>query len=108
MKSVVLTHGDVDGLTSGAIGILAFPGANLYLTRPSQIHQDLFRIAKDEPDVVSISDIAINVMRFDEILRALSKFPESTTIHWTDHHISGIIARTCPSNCPIWRNCRLL
>ncbi len=86
MKHIVLTHGDVDGLTSGTIGVLALPGADVYLTRPSQIHQDLYRVAKDEPDVVSISDIAVNVARFDDIMRALSRFPDKTTIHWTDHH----------------------
>ncbi|MGQ4871612.1 MAG: DHHA1 domain-containing protein [Candidatus Thorarchaeota archaeon] len=86
MHAVVLTHGDVDGITSGAIGLLAFPGADLYFTRPSQIHTDLYRVARDRPDVVSVSDIALNVMRFDDIMRALSRFPKETTIHWTDHH----------------------
>jgi RecJ-like exonuclease len=86
VKPVVLSHGDLDGITSGAIAMLAFPGAEFYFTRPSQIHHDLFRIAKDRPEVVSISDIAINTSRFEAILRAIEKFPEDTTIHWTDHH----------------------
>ncbi|RLI49677.1 MAG: hypothetical protein DRO73_05610 [Candidatus Thorarchaeota archaeon] len=86
MHAVVLTHGDVDGITSGAIGLLAFPGADLYFTRPSQIHADLYRVARDRPDVVSVSDIALNTMRFDDIIRALSRFPRETSIHWTDHH----------------------
>ncbi len=86
MKTVVLTHGDVDGITSGAIGLLAFPGAELYFTRPSQIHTDLYRVAKDRPDVVSISDIALNTSHFQDITRALSRFPDDTVIHWTDHH----------------------
>ena len=86
MHAVVLTHGDVDGITSGAIGLLAFPGADLYFTRPSQIHADLYRVARDRPDVVSVSDIALNAMRFDDIMRALSRFPRETSIHWTDHH----------------------
>ncbi|MCF2135851.1 MAG: hypothetical protein K9W43_01305 [Candidatus Thorarchaeota archaeon] len=86
MKSFVLTHGDVDGITSGAIGLLAFPGSYLYFTKPSQIHTDLYRVAKDRPDVVSISDIALNTAHFDDILRALSRFPDDTVIHWTDHH----------------------
>ena len=86
MKSVVLSHGDVDGITSGAIALLAFPGSEFYFTRPSNIHADLYRIAKDRPEIVSISDIAINEKRFKEIQRALSKFPSSTKIYWTDHH----------------------
>ncbi len=86
MKSVVLSHGDLDGITSGAIALLAFPGADFYFTRPSQIHHDLFRIAKDDPKVVSISDIAVNISRFDRILQAIARFPETTTIHWIDHH----------------------
>ena len=86
MTSTVLTHGDLDGITSGAIALLAFPGSDLYFTRPSHVHEDLYRVAKDKPDEVHISDIALNTQRFDEILRALSRFPKSTIIHWTDHH----------------------
>ncbi|MFX0107392.1 MAG: hypothetical protein ACFE7R_03845, partial [Candidatus Hodarchaeota archaeon] len=43
MTSVVLSHGDLDGITSGAIALLAFPGSDFYFTRPSQLHQDLYR-----------------------------------------------------------------
>jgi RecJ-like exonuclease len=85
-KSVVLTHGDLDGITSGAIALLVFPGSDFYFTRPSQVHQDLYRVAKDKPDIVHVSDIAINSKKFSEVLRALDRFPESTEIHWTDHH----------------------
>jgi single-stranded-DNA-specific exonuclease len=86
MKSFVVSHGDLDGITAGAIALLVHPSATFYFSRPSQIHTDLYRIAKEKPDQVCISDIAINVTRFEDILRALSKFPESTTIHWIDHH----------------------
>ncbi len=89
MNSVVLTHGDLDGITSGAIAMLTFPGSYFYFTRPSQIHQDLYRIAKDRPSIVHISDIALNTKRLDDILRALDRFPEDTTIYWTDHHPMG-------------------
>ncbi|MGY5879733.1 MAG: DHHA1 domain-containing protein [Candidatus Thorarchaeota archaeon] len=85
-KSVVLSHGDLDGITSGAIALLQFPGSTFYFTRPSQVHQDLFRVAKDKPDIVHVSDIAINNRKFENILQALDRFPESTTIYWTDHH----------------------
>ncbi|MFW9843355.1 MAG: DHHA1 domain-containing protein [Candidatus Thorarchaeota archaeon] len=85
-KSVVLSHGDLDGITSGAIALLQFPGSTFYFTRPSQVHQDLFRVAKDKPDIVHISDIAINNRKFENILQALDRFSESTTIYWTDHH----------------------
>ncbi len=86
MTAVVLGHGDLDGITSGAIALLAFPGANFYFTRPSQIHQDLNRVANDRPTEVHVSDIAINTKMFDHLLRSLDRFPESTKIHWTDHH----------------------
>ncbi|MHA1909461.1 MAG: DHHA1 domain-containing protein [Candidatus Thorarchaeota archaeon] len=86
MKSVVFSHGDVDGITSGAISLLKFPGSTFYFSKPSQIQNDLYRVAKDPPEVVSISDIAVNDMRFDHILRALDRFPKSTEIYWTDHH----------------------
>jgi single-stranded DNA-specific DHH superfamily exonuclease len=60
VTSIVLTHGDIDGITSGAIDMLAFPGAEFYFSRPSQIHIDLQRMAKDQPEVVVISDIAVD------------------------------------------------
>ncbi|MFW9839213.1 MAG: DHHA1 domain-containing protein [Candidatus Thorarchaeota archaeon] len=85
-KSVVLTHGDLDGIASGAIALIVFPGSDFYFTRPSQVHQDLYRVAKDKPDIVHVSDIAINSKKFEELLRALDRFPESTVIHWIDHH----------------------
>ncbi|MFX1542364.1 MAG: DHHA1 domain-containing protein [Promethearchaeota archaeon] len=86
MTTVVLSHGDLDGITSGAIALLAFPGSDFFFTRPSQLHQDLYRIAMDRPTTVSISDIAINNKRFEEILDAIDRFPETTAIHWIDHH----------------------
>lgn len=85
-KSVVLSHGDLDGITSGAIALLQFPGSAFYFTKPSQVHQDLFRVAKDKPDIVHISDIAVNSRKFENIIQALDSFPEATTIYWTDHH----------------------
>ncbi|MFW9909127.1 MAG: DHHA1 domain-containing protein [Candidatus Thorarchaeota archaeon] len=89
MKSIVLSHGDADGITSGAISMLAFPGSTFYFSKPSQIHSDLYRISKDRPDSVCISDIAVNEMHMDHILRALDRFPDSSKIIWIDHHPIG-------------------
>jgi RecJ-like exonuclease len=86
VTSVVLTHGDLDGITSGAIALLAFPGSDFYFTRPSQVHQELYRLAKYTPTTVSITDIAINNKKFDDILDALDRFSDSTTLYWIDHH----------------------
>jgi RecJ-like exonuclease len=86
MTSTILTHGDLDGIASGAIAVMAFPGSNVLFSRPSQIHQDLFRLSRDNPDVVLISDIALNSATFDEILRAIERFPSTTKTYWTDHH----------------------
>jgi RecJ-like exonuclease len=84
--TAVLSHGDLDGITSGAIALLKFPSSDFYFTRPSQVHQDLYRVAKDRPTTVHVSDIAINTRKFDSLLQALDRFPESTEILWTDHH----------------------
>jgi len=85
-KTVVLSHGDLDGITSGAIALIKYPGSEFYFTRPSQIHQDLSRTAKDRPSIVHISDIAINTAKFAQLIQALDSFPKSTIIQWTDHH----------------------
>ncbi len=84
--SFVVSHGDVDGITSGAIAMQKFPGSTFYFSKPSQLPTDLFRIAKDKPDLVCISDIAVNEQRFADIVRALDRFPSHTKIHWIDHH----------------------
>ena len=90
MTTTCISHGDLDGITSGAIGLLAFPGSDFYFSRPSLIHRDLFRVARDRPKSVLISDIAINPKRFDSIMMALDRFPSNTEIIWIDHHpISG-------------------
>ncbi|MBD3406025.1 MAG: hypothetical protein GF411_07875 [Candidatus Lokiarchaeota archaeon] len=84
--AVIVSHGDLDGITSGAIALCVFPSAHFYFSKPSQIANDLYRIAKYRPSVVSVSDIAVNAKRFDTLLRALDRFPTSTKIHWIDHH----------------------
>ncbi len=86
LVTVCISHGDVDGITSGAIGLLALPGSVFYFSRPSQIHQDLYRVAHDRPETVLISDIAVNAKRFPDIKRALESFPKRTKIIWIDHH----------------------
>ena len=86
MSSIILTHGDLDGIASGAIALMAFPRSQVIFTRPSQIHEDLLRFARDAPDLVSISDIAVNSSMFEEIMRAIDRYPARTKIHWTDHH----------------------
>ncbi|MEM2142344.1 MAG: hypothetical protein QXS20_05035 [Candidatus Thorarchaeota archaeon] len=86
MNSVILTHGDLDGITSGAIALMALPGSSVFFTRPSQIQHDLARLARDEPELISISDIAVNRSSFSEILKALNQIPSKTTVLWTDHH----------------------
>jgi RecJ-like exonuclease len=86
MTTIVVSHGDLDGITAGAIGLLSIPGSFFYFSKPSRIAQDLFRAAKDHPEEVIVSDIALNTSRFNDIMRALGKFPKSSTIHWIDHH----------------------
>jgi RecJ-like exonuclease len=86
LSSFVISHGDLDGITSGAIGLLAYPGATFYFTRPSQVAQDIYRIAKDMPETLLISDIAVNTMRFDDIMKAIDRLPKQTAVTWIDHH----------------------
>jgi single-stranded-DNA-specific exonuclease len=86
MTTTVISHGDLDGITAGAIGLLSLPGSFFYFSKPSNIAQDLFRAAKDYPEEVIVSDIALNTSRFTDIISALNKFPKSSIIHWIDHH----------------------
>ena len=43
-NTIILCHGDCDGMTSGAIALAANPGARIWLTRPIQLDDDLKKI----------------------------------------------------------------
>ncbi len=84
MRTVILTHGDTDGVCSGAIALKAFPDAVLYFSKPVGLLEDL-SIA-EQGDRVIICDIAIDEVRCEELIDRLERLNEEGEVFYIDHH----------------------
>lgn len=84
MDSLILGHGDADGVCSAAIAKMAFPKAELRFSRPVSLCKDLRKVEAGLRVVVC--DIAFNEADlkdlFQEFLRLSSKAP----LIYIDHH----------------------
>jgi len=69
-KTLILTHGDSDGICSGAIAKSAYPGASVYFTNPVNLLDKLNEI-RDVKTLI-ICDIAINERHCLELYSRLS------------------------------------
>ncbi len=86
MKTIIMTHGDTDGITSGAIMLGLYTSGELFFTRPGSLASHLKHIIKKRPDRVTITDIAINKTRMDDILEQLERLSKFAEIIYIDHH----------------------
>ncbi|AKB43627.1 DHHA1 domain-containing protein [Methanosarcina vacuolata] len=83
-KTLVLTHGDSDGICSGAIAKTAYPDAYVYFTNPSNLLEKL-RLIQDVKTLI-ICDIAIDERNCSELHTALREFAETSDLYYIDHH----------------------
>jgi single-stranded-DNA-specific exonuclease len=84
MRTIILTHGDCDGVCSGALALAANPGARVFFSSPTSILTDLEE-AKGFQRLIA-SDLAINISTsrlFKEMMDGLSKKME---VIYLDHH----------------------
>lgn len=81
MGTVILTHGDGDGMCAGAIALSRFPDARVFFTKPVSLLKDLRYEAGG--DRVIICDIALTRRDAGEILKLLGKKKE---VLYFDHH----------------------
>jgi single-stranded-DNA-specific exonuclease len=89
-KTLILTHGDSDGICSGAIAKSAFPDAYVYFTSPVNLLDNLNEIKNIE--TLIICDIAINEKQCPEIYSRLRKLSKECNLYYIDHH-------PLPENC---------
>ncbi|MCQ1536735.1 DHH family phosphoesterase [Methanosarcina sp. KYL-1] len=89
-KTLVLTHGDSDGICSGAIAKSAFPDAYVYFTSPVNLLDNLNDLKSVE--TLIICDIAINEKHCPEIYSRLRELSEECNLYYIDHH-------PLPENC---------
>ncbi|AKB47079.1 Phosphoesterase [Methanosarcina sp. Kolksee] len=83
-KTLVLTHGDSDGICSGAIAKTAYPDAYVYFTNPANLLEKL-RLIQDVKTLI-ICDIAIDERNCSELHTALREFAETSDLYYIDHH----------------------
>ncbi|MFY9340365.1 MAG: hypothetical protein WAQ47_13450 [Methanosarcina flavescens] len=76
-KTLVLTHGDSDGICSGAIAKTAYPEAYVYFTSPVSLLNKL-RLIEGVKNLI-ICDIAIDERNCSELQTILSKFAKNAT-----------------------------
>ena len=84
MRTIIFTHGDCDGVCSGALALAANPGAKVFFSSPRSILSDLEE-AKGFQRLIA-SDLAINIStsgQFNDIMETLSKKME---VIYLDHH----------------------
>jgi RecJ-like exonuclease len=89
-KTLILTHGDSDGICSGALAKSAFPDAYVYFTSPVSLLDKLNLI--EAVETLIICDIAIDERYCFELLSILKKFAEEGNLYYIDHH-------PLPENC---------
>ncbi|AKB12704.1 RecJ-like exonuclease [Methanosarcina thermophila] len=83
-KTLVLTHGDSDGICSGAIAKTAYPDAYVYFTSPVNLLEKL-RLIEDVRNLI-ICDIAIDERNCSELYTMLCRFAKKCNLYYIDHH----------------------
>ena len=83
-KTLILTHGDSDGICSGAIAKTAYPDAYVYFTNPVSL-LDKLKLIEDVQTLI-ICDIAIDERNCSELRAVLNGFAKKCNLYYIDHH----------------------
>jgi len=84
IETIIFTHGDSDGICSGAIAKSAYPDSQVYFTSPVSLLQKL-ELAKGYRRVI-ICDIAIDERTSAELLQRLKEVAQESDLIYIDHH----------------------
>ncbi|OYT62688.1 MAG: phosphoesterase [Thermofilum sp. ex4484_15] len=85
MADWIITHGDGDGVASGALALAALGRARVYFSHPVGLYGDLREVVK-EGDRVVICDIALNEAHLGELIKLLRRLGERGEVIYIDHH----------------------
>lgn len=77
----IITHGDCDGICSGAIVLSVYPDSKVTFSNPVRLNESLKAVGRDE--MVIVCDIAINEVLFQ---RAGNPFRDFKHLMYIDHH----------------------
>jgi len=83
-KNLILTHGDSDGICSGAIAKTAYPDAYVYFTSPVNLLEKLSLI--ENVETLIICDIALDERHCSRLYPVLNEFAERCNLYYIDHH----------------------
>ena len=83
-KTLILTHGDSDGICSGAIAKTAYPDAYIYFTSPVNLLDKLSLI--EDVETLIICDIALDERHCSRLYPLLNEFAEKCNLYYIDHH----------------------
>jgi len=83
-ETLILTHGDSDGVCCGAIAKCAYPESDVYFTSPVGVVDDL-RVADDYKNII-ICDIAIDERLCSNLYERLGELAENSNMFYIDHH----------------------
>jgi RecJ-like exonuclease len=84
MASIILTHGDTDGICAAAIAHAAYPDAEIIFTTPTGLIDEL-EYAKSFSNII-ICDIAFDQTHWRAIQQQLNIFNQTRNITYIDHH----------------------
>lgn len=79
----IFTHGDGDGLCSGALALAAHSDARVFFTHPYGLLEDLGQV---EDDRAIICDIALAKDQVSEVLARFRDISENGQLTYIDHH----------------------
>lgn len=83
-KTLIFTHGDSDGICSGAIAKTAYPDAYVYFTNPVNLLDKLSLI--ENVKTLIICDIAIDERNCSELHAKLNELAKKCNLYYIDHH----------------------
>lgn len=84
MSVIIFTHGDSDGICSGALALAANPDAQVYFTSPVSILADLDRA--NHADMIVVCDIAVNLASAAALKKRLDELSTRMGVAYIDHH----------------------
>lgn len=85
MSSIIFTHGDCDGICSGAIVKSALPASEVFFTSPVSLLGELNNLAESYESIV-ICDIAIDEKTCTQLEKKLNELAENSKVVYIDHH----------------------
>lgn len=84
MAKWIFTHGDGDGICSGALALAANPDAKIFFTHPFGLLEDLENASAG--DTVIVCDIALSENSVSQVLERFSALSVSGKLIYIDHH----------------------